>query len=75
MEGSASLVERARIAAESNGLTDRTRFEARNLFDFTLDDWHALGARTGAIDKVLIDPPREGAVALAQVLAVALREL
>ena len=29
----------------SNGLTDRTQFEARNLFDFRLDDWHSLCAR------------------------------
>ncbi len=69
IEGSAPLVERARAAAESNGLTDRTRFETRNLFDFTLDDWNALGARHGAVRKVLIDPPREGALALAQVFA------
>ena len=69
LDGSAPLIERARIAADSNGLAERTRFEARNLFDFTLDDWHALTARHGAIDKVLIDPPREGAVALAQILA------
>src|SRR4029453_4831858 len=62
LEGSASLVERARSAADSNGLTDRTRFEARNLFDFTLDDWHALGGQYGGVNKVLIDPPREGAL-------------
>ena len=69
LEGSASLVERARIAADTNRLTYRTRFEARNLFDFTLDDWRALGERYGRVNKVLIDPPREGALALAQVLA------
>ena len=69
IEGSASLVERARVAAESNGLSDRARFEARNLFNFTLEDWHALGARHGDVSKVLIDPPREGAMALAQILA------
>jgi 23S rRNA (uracil1939-C5)-methyltransferase len=74
LEGSAPLVQRARIAADSNKLTDRTQFEARNLFDFGLDDWHSLCARFGAINKVLIDPPREGALALAQVLAIAARE-
>ena len=74
LEGSAPLVQRARIAADSNGLRDRTQFEARNLFDFSVDDWHALCARFGAINKVLIDPPREGAVALAQVLALEARE-
>ncbi|HVE90361.1 MAG TPA: 23S rRNA (uracil(1939)-C(5))-methyltransferase RlmD [Burkholderiaceae bacterium] len=71
IEGSVSLVERARFAAESNGLSDRTQFEARNLFDFTLDDWYALSARHGVVSRVLIDPPREGALALAQVLAAA----
>ncbi|HYM47975.1 MAG TPA: 23S rRNA (uracil(1939)-C(5))-methyltransferase, partial [Burkholderiaceae bacterium] len=71
LESSASLVERARVAAAGNGLTDRTQFETRNLFDFTLDDWRALADRHGPIDKALIDPPREGALALAQVLATA----
>ena len=74
LEGSATLVERARIAAESNRLGKRTRFEARNLFDFTVDDWHTLGQRHGTVNKVLIDPPREGALALAQALAAASRE-
>ncbi|HKO66394.1 MAG TPA: 23S rRNA (uracil(1939)-C(5))-methyltransferase RlmD [Burkholderiaceae bacterium] len=68
-EGSTSLVARARDAAHSNGVADRTQFEARNLFDFTLEDWHALGTRYGSVDKVLIDPPREGALSIAQVLA------
>jgi 23S rRNA (uracil1939-C5)-methyltransferase len=71
LEGSAPLVERARLAAKSNGLTDRTQFEARNLFNFTLDDWRTLCAQHGTVTKVLIDPPREGAVALSQVLAEA----
>jgi 23S rRNA (uracil1939-C5)-methyltransferase len=69
IEGSTPLVERARVAAESNRLGDRTQFEARNLFDFASDDWHALGERHGAVSRVLIDPPREGALALAQALA------
>jgi 23S rRNA (uracil1939-C5)-methyltransferase len=69
LEGSVALVERAREAAAHNMLTDRTEFEMRNLFEFTLDDWRGLVDRAGAIDKVLIDPPREGAVALAQALA------
>lgn len=69
VEGSAPLVERARAAAALNSLTDRTEFETRNLFEFTADDWRALVGRAGAIDKVLIDPPREGALALVQALA------
>lgn len=72
-EGSASLVERARTASVQNGLADRATFEACNLFEFKPDDWDALLGRHGAIDKVLIDPPREGALQLAQVLAAASR--
>ena len=75
LEGSAALVERAREAARSNGLADCTHFDARNLFEFTFDDWRALCARHGTVQKVLIDPPREGAVAIAQVLAETTREL
>lgn len=70
-DGSASLVERASAAAKKNELSDRTHFEARNLFDFSLNDWHTLRERHGAIDKVLIDPPRDGALAVTQALATA----
>jgi len=69
-EGSAPLVRRACSAAADNGLSDRTTFEARNLYEFTLADWQALVERHGAIDKVLIDPPRDGAQAIAHVLAL-----
>ena len=69
VEGSASLVARARAASALNSLTDRTEFETRNLFEFTSEDWRAFVSRAGSIDKVLIDPPREGALALAQALA------
>ena len=68
LDGSAPLVERARAAAEVNRLHDRTQFETRDLFAFTVDDWRALGERHGPIEKVLIDPPREGALAVAQAL-------
>jgi len=69
-EGSASLVERARSAAQDNGLAARTAFEVRNLFEWTLDDWaDAVGRLGGEIDKVLVDPPREGALAIARALA------
>ena len=69
LEGSASLVERATLAAKHNGLRDRTTFAARNLSGFTSDDWHELVQRHGAIDKVLIDPPRDGALAVVQTLS------
>ncbi len=67
-EGSAALVERARAAAALNGLAARTSFDARNLFEWTAEDWQQAWAN-GPIAKVLIDPPREGALAIARVLA------
>jgi 23S rRNA (uracil1939-C5)-methyltransferase len=70
IEGSAVLVERARQAAVANGLEDRTQFETANLFEFTLEDWRRLNA-THSLRKVLIDPPREGALAVARALAAA----
>jgi 23S rRNA (uracil1939-C5)-methyltransferase len=69
-EGSAPLLERARAAAQANGLEDRVRYEARNLFDWTPDDWEATVAGTGGVARVLIDPPREGALAVVRALAV-----
>ena len=69
LEGSDGLVARARAGAEMNGLAEKTDFIARDLFTWSEDDWNALWERSGGIDRVLIDPPREGAQALAQVLA------
>ena len=64
VEGSAALVERARANAQRNGLAERARFETANLF--TID---AAGvAALGPLDRVLIDPPREGAMELAKAL-------
>ena len=59
IEGSKSLVERARQNALANGLT--AQFEVGNLFEPNL-------APYGAFDKLLIDPPREGAIELAKAL-------
>lgn len=67
-EGSESLVQRARTAARDNGVSDRTTLAVRNLFDWTDDDWNTVVDGGGA-DKVLIDPPREGALAVARTLA------
>lgn len=69
IEGSDGLVARARQGAVDNGLKDKTDFVARNLFTWCLEDWDKLWDRMGGIDRVLIDPPREGAAALAKVLA------
>jgi 23S rRNA (uracil1939-C5)-methyltransferase len=65
IEGSDTLVARARENAALNGLSERTAFEARNLFEVTAQDVKACGVR----EKWLIDPPREGALALAKVVA------
>ncbi len=67
IEGSEALVQRARDNAACNAavLRGTPRFAARNLFDMTPD---ALVA-DGVADKWLIDPPREGAFALAKALA------
>jgi 23S rRNA (uracil1939-C5)-methyltransferase len=65
IEGSAALVQRARDNAALNGLAARTRFEARNLFEIGPEDVTA----AGTADRWLIDPPREGAFALAKAMA------
>jgi 23S rRNA (uracil1939-C5)-methyltransferase len=58
MEGSPSLVERARENARLNGLEARAAFVA---YDLYADAEGAL-AKLGRVDKLLIDPPRDGAV-------------
>lgn len=65
IEGSEALVQRSRENAARNGLATKTSFEARNLFELPAADLAAYG---GA-DKWLVDPPREGAFALAKALA------
>jgi 23S rRNA (uracil1939-C5)-methyltransferase len=65
LEGSAALLVRARDAARLNGLAERTRFEPSNLFEVTPESLAALGHA----DRWLIDPPREGAFAIAKALA------
>ena len=65
IEGSTALTERALENARANGLADKTHFETRNLFDVTTEDLIALGK----FDRMLIDPPRDGAMALAEALA------
>ena len=60
MEGSPSLVARATENAKLNGLEDRARFIAHDLYT------DAAGAleRLGPVDKLLIDPPRDGALGI-----------
>jgi 23S rRNA (uracil1939-C5)-methyltransferase len=64
IEGSAALVRRAQANAQANGLADSARFVAADLFEATPASIEALGS----IDKALLDPPREGAIALVKAL-------
>lgn len=64
IEGSTTLTERALENALANGLAEKTSFSTRNLFEVTTDDLIALGK----FDRMLIDPPRDGAMALCQAL-------
>ncbi|HEX9183737.1 MAG TPA: 23S rRNA (uracil(1939)-C(5))-methyltransferase RlmD [Burkholderiales bacterium] len=59
IEGSATLVERARANALANGLT--VQFEVANLFEPNL-------APLAPFDKLLVDPPREGAIEVVKAL-------
>ncbi len=70
-EGHAGLVRRAEDAARENGLAHVAEFAACNLFEWSDADWRRAVARLGRIDRVLIDPPREGALAIARTLAAA----
>ena len=65
IEGSATLVARARENAQATGLAERTAFQVRNLFELSAAD--LVGC--GSAQKWLVDPPREGAFALAKALA------
>jgi 23S rRNA (uracil1939-C5)-methyltransferase len=64
VEGSAPLVRRAQGNAQANDLAHRARFVVADLFEATPASIEALGA----IDKALLDPPREGAIALVKAL-------
>lgn len=64
VEGSDALVRRAQENAAYNGLSERTEFHAANLFEVaedTLGQW-------GRFDKMLIDPPRDGAAEVVKAL-------
>lgn len=64
IEGSVTLTERALANAKVNGLADQTSFYSRNLFEAKTDDFIALGK----FDRMLIDPPRDGALAVCEAL-------
>jgi 23S rRNA (uracil1939-C5)-methyltransferase len=58
IEGAPALVERAARNAQRNGLEARCRFLTADLFK----DASAVLAREGPFERMLIDPPRDGAV-------------
>jgi len=58
-EGSRELVDRARENAAANGLV--AQFEAVDLFRNAVSSW-------GEFEKILIDPPREGAIEIVKSL-------
>ncbi len=64
VEGSAALVKRAEENAAYNGLTANTQFGVADLFKITPESFAALGP----FDKLLIDPPRDGAIDLVNAL-------
>jgi 23S rRNA (uracil1939-C5)-methyltransferase len=67
IEGSASLVKRAAENAAYNGLSDKVQYQTMNLFEITADAFAALGY----FDRMLIDPPRDGAAELVKSLVSA----
>ena len=64
VEGSADLQRRAQANAERNGLSGNARFMVADLSAATPASIAALGP----LDRALVDPPREGAMALAKAL-------
>ncbi len=64
IEGSAELVRRAGENAASNGLAAQVDYGVANLFETTPETLATLGY----FDKMLIDPPRDGAVELVKAL-------
>ena len=65
VEGSAELVRRAAENAAENGLAGAVEYGVANLFEATHESLAALGH----FDKMLIDPPREGALELVKALS------
>jgi 23S rRNA (uracil1939-C5)-methyltransferase len=64
VEGSAGLVVRAKESAAVNGLSERVAYDVANLFEVDAPWWATLPP----LDKWLVDPPRDGALALVKAL-------
>ncbi|MGH8677836.1 MAG: 23S rRNA (uracil(1939)-C(5))-methyltransferase RlmD [Burkholderiales bacterium] len=62
IDGGAELLSRAADNATLNGLDNLCEFRTADLFRMSPDQWRQLGP----FDKLLIDPPRDGAVELAK---------
>src|SRR5690606_14615518 len=65
VEGSKALTERAMEGAIQHGLQDKASFQMLNLFEVDVSWLRSLGY----FDRMLIDPPREGAEAVSEALA------
>jgi 23S rRNA (uracil1939-C5)-methyltransferase len=64
VEGSAGLVTRAKASAAVNHLSERVGYEVANLFEID----HAWLLKLPPLNKWLVDPPRDGALALVKAL-------
>ena len=69
VEGSASLTERGTENARRNGLAANTSFFAADLYT----DQESAMRRVPAVTKMLIDPPRDGAMEVCKLLTVEAR--
>ena len=65
VEGSQDLIFRARQNAENNGLLQNCEFRVGNLFEESCPSYEQLGP----LDKLLIDPPRDGAFELVKAIS------
>jgi 23S rRNA (uracil1939-C5)-methyltransferase len=71
IEGDARLVALAAENAAANGLADKARYAVADLTQARMEDF----APAGAIDKMLIDPPRSGAIEVLRSLTPGVRRL
>jgi len=65
LEGSETLIERARSNARHNGLESACNFSEADLFKMDAQQWQGLGH----FDKLLVDPPRDGAFEVVKAIA------
>jgi len=64
IDGNARLALRARETASLNGVGDHCSFIERDLFKITAEEWKQIGP----FDRILLDPPRDGAMELVKAL-------